>query len=125
MRVLSRSVFVCALVSVTCFGSACSTANPETASAATATNGTTRTYYIAAEDTVWDYAPTGSNQMEGRPFQDVEKSFMEAGPTVIGRKAKKALYYEYTDETFKTRKPRAPEWEHLGFLGPLVRARGR
>jgi hypothetical protein len=93
---------------------------PETASAAS--NGTTRTYYIAAEDTVWDYAPTGSNQMEGRPFQDVETRFMEAGPTVIGRMARKALYFEYTDDTFKTRKPRAPEWEHLGFLGPLVRA---
>jgi FtsP/CotA-like multicopper oxidase with cupredoxin domain len=101
---------------------ACSSATPETASAAGATNGTTRTYFVAAEDTVWDYAPTGSNQMEGRPFQDVEKSFMEPGPTVIGRKAKKALYFEYTDETFTTRKPRAPEWEHLGFLGPLIRA---
>ncbi|GMQ81056.1 MAG: hypothetical protein BMS9Abin05_0486 [Rhodothermia bacterium] len=35
---------------------------------------------------------------------------------------KKALYCEYTDETFTTLKPRAPEWEHLGILGPLIRA---
>ena len=40
----------------------------------------------------------------------------------IGRKAKKALYREYTDDTFSTLKPRPSEWEHLGFLGPLVRA---
>ncbi|HEX7779737.1 MAG TPA: multicopper oxidase domain-containing protein, partial [Vicinamibacterales bacterium] len=30
--------------------------------------------------------------------------------------------FEYTDDTFTTRTPRAPEWEHLGFLGPLIRA---
>jgi FtsP/CotA-like multicopper oxidase with cupredoxin domain len=47
---------------------------------------------------------------------------MEAGPNVAGRKVKKALYREYTDATFKTLKTRPPEWEHLGFLGPLVRA---
>src|SRR5439155_5079954 len=34
----------------------------------------------------------------------------------------KALYREYTDETFKTLKPRTAEWEHLGILGPLIRA---
>ena len=31
----------------------------------------------------------------------------------------KALYREYTDETFEKLKPRSPEWEHLGILGPL------
>jgi FtsP/CotA-like multicopper oxidase with cupredoxin domain len=115
-------LYILTLYMLAVFVPACSRSNPETASAATSTNGTTRIYYIAAEDAVWDYAPSGTNQMEGRPFQDVEKSFMEAGPTVIGRKVKKALYFEYTDDTFRTRKPRAPEWEHLGFLGPLVRA---
>ena len=83
---------------------------------------TTRTYYIAADDVEWDYAPTGTNLTEGRPFNEDEKAFMEAGPTVIGRKAKKAIYREYTDATFKTLKPRPPEWEHLGFLGPVIRA---
>ena len=34
----------------------------------------------------------------------------------------KTLYREYTDASFSTLKPRAPEWEHLGFLGPLIRA---
>jgi FtsP/CotA-like multicopper oxidase with cupredoxin domain len=40
----------------------------------------------------------------------------------MGRKVMKALYREYTDSSFTTLKARAPEWEHLGFLGPLVRA---
>ena len=35
----------------------------------------------------------------------------------------KALYREYTDETFTTLKERPPEWEHLGALGPVIRAR--
>jgi FtsP/CotA-like multicopper oxidase with cupredoxin domain len=34
----------------------------------------------------------------------------------------KAVYREYTDDTFKTLKPRLPEWQHLGILGPLIRA---
>jgi len=84
--------------------------------------GTTRTYYIAADEVVWDYAPTGTNLAEGRPFNDDERPWMEAGPHVMGRKAMKALYREYTDSTFTMLKPRPAEWEHLGFLGPMVRA---
>jgi len=34
---------------------------------------------------------------------------------------KKALYREYTDSTFSELKPRPPEWEHLGIMGPLMR----
>jgi len=82
----------------------------------------TRSYYIAADEVDWDYAPSGANLVDGRPFNDDEKMFMEPGPTVIGRRVRKALYREYTDVTFKTLKPRPTEWEHLGFLGPLIRA---
>ena len=34
----------------------------------------------------------------------------------------KAIYREYTDSTFKQLKARPPQWEHLGLLGPLIRA---
>ena len=68
--------------------------------------GVTRTYYIAADEVVWDYAPSGANAAEGRAFNEAEKPWMEAGPHVAGRKAKKALYREYTDATFTTLKPR-------------------
>ena len=80
-----------------------------------------RTYYIAADEVEWDYAPTGTNVTFGRPFNAEEKWYMEPGPTRIGRRVKKALYREYTDATFKTLKPRPPEWQHLGSLGPLIR----
>ena len=97
-------------------------ATAESPGVAPPNDGRLRTYYIAADEVVWDYAPSGTNLAEGRAFNDVEKPWMEAGPNLAERKAKKAIYREYTDGTFTTLKPRAPEWEHLGFLGPLVRA---
>lgn len=84
--------------------------------------GTTRLYFIAAEEIVWDYAPSGKDEITGLPFDALQRPFMEAGPRSIGRKYLKALYREYTDSTFTTLKPRPPQWEHLGFLGPLIRA---
>jgi FtsP/CotA-like multicopper oxidase with cupredoxin domain len=84
--------------------------------------GVVRTYYIAADEVEWDYAPTGKNQITGADFSEAEKQFIEPGPQRMGRKALKAVYHEYTDSTFTTLKPRAPEWDHLGMLGPLVRA---
>src|SRR5579863_1963784 len=54
----------------------------------------TRIYYIAADEVEWDYAPSGTNLIEDRPFNEDEKAFMEPGPTVIGRKLKKAVYQE-------------------------------
>ena len=87
-----------------------------------ARRGETRTYYIAADEVEWDYAPSGDNRVSGRPFNEDEKLFAEVGPHLIGRVVKKAIYREYTDSTFTTLKPRPAEWEHLGMLGPLVRA---
>ena len=82
---------------------------------------TVRTFYIAADETVWDYAPSGRNLTTSQEFNEIEKRLMVAGPLVIGRKARKAIYREYTDSSFSTPKERPAEWEHLGMLGPLVR----
>src|SRR5688500_16956158 len=84
----------------------------------------TRMYYIAADLVQWDYAPSGLNKVSGAPFTEEEALFaaQDEDKTRIGRVYKKALYREYTDESFSTLKPRPPEWEHLGALGPLVRA---
>jgi hephaestin len=82
----------------------------------------TRTYYIAADEVEWDYAPSGQNLISGEPWDSIQRPFVEPGPQHVGRVARKSLYREYTDSTFATLKPRPPEWEHLGYLGPLVRA---
>jgi hephaestin len=81
-----------------------------------------RRYYIAADTVAWNYAPSGMDQIAGRPFDDVQRPFVEAGPGRIGAIALKSLYREYTDSTFATLKPRPPAWAHLGMLGPLIRA---
>jgi hephaestin len=82
----------------------------------------TRTYYIAADEVEWDYAPAGMNLITGMPFDDAANVFVANGPNRIGSKYIKALYREYTDDSFTELKPRPAAWEHLGFLGPLVRA---
>jgi hephaestin len=76
----------------------------------------TRTYYIAADEVDWEFAPTGVNQITGESlagnlFYDV----------YLGPAMRKSLYREYTDATFTTLRPVAPEWEHLGTLGPVIR----
>jgi manganese oxidase len=89
--------------------------------AATA-GGRERTYYIAAEETEWDYAPLGIDMMSGEPFAGTAVAYTQPGPNHIGRLYRKALYREYTDGTFATRKPRPPQEEYLGLLGPILRA---
>jgi hephaestin len=84
--------------------------------------GKTRTYYIAAEETEWDYAPLGIDMMTGKPFEGTAAAYTQPGPNHIGHVYRKAVYREYTDGTFATRKPRPPEDEYLGLLGPVLRA---
>jgi len=84
--------------------------------------GKTRDYYIAADEVDWDYAPGGINKMMGMKFDGYSTVFTERGPHRIGTIYRKAVYREYTDDTFTHLKPRAPEWEHTGILGPILRA---
>src|SRR5262245_60186454 len=72
-------------------------------SSATAdSSGQTRTYYIAADDVMWDYVYTGVNGITGEPFQSL--GFF-ANPTLGGPRVEKpvptaylkTLYREYTD----------------------------
>jgi manganese oxidase len=79
--------------------------------------GKTQTYYIAADEVVWDYSPRFRN-VTALPAPEEELE----GRSAAGKKYLKAIYREYTDATFETLKPRATEWEHLGILGPLIRA---
>lgn len=79
-------------------------------------------YYVAADEVEWDYAPSGINKMMGMKFHAYETTFTEQGPHRIGKVYRKAIYREYTDESFTALKPRAPQWEHAGILGPILRA---
>jgi FtsP/CotA-like multicopper oxidase with cupredoxin domain len=93
-----------------------------TAGAQSGYSGRTRVYYIAADEVAWNYVPGGADAIAGRPFQGIQTLWTVRGPTQIGTEYRKALYREYTDSSFRTLKPRDAKWEHLGFLGPVVRA---
>jgi FtsP/CotA-like multicopper oxidase with cupredoxin domain len=84
--------------------------------------GKIRTYYIAAVETEWNYVPANVDLMTGKPFEGETKIWTERGKDRIGNVYRKAIYREYTDETFSTERKREKEWEHLGIMGPLIRA---
>jgi FtsP/CotA-like multicopper oxidase with cupredoxin domain len=84
--------------------------------------GQVRTYYIAADEVDWDYAPGGVNKMMGMKFEGYSTVFTERGPHRIGTVYRKAVYREYTDDTFTHLKPRPSDWEHTGLLGTILRA---
>ena len=89
-----------------------------------------RTYYIAADEVQWNYAPDDRNDIAGRPWNDEEKVFVENGPTRIGHVYRKSLYRAYTDATFTRRVPVPtscpagvkPCDDTLGMMGPVIRA---
>ncbi len=79
----------------------------------------TRTYFIAADEVGWDYVPGGRDEIADRPLVD-SGFFKNAPPRPVSTVYRKALFREYTDGTFQTLKPRPLEWQHLGFLGPVI-----
>ena len=69
----------------------------------------TRVYYIAAEDTSWNYAPLGRDPVYHQPLP------APWGATTVYHKSR---YVQYADSTFTTRVPQ-PAWQ--GILGPMIR----
>ena len=110
-RERSRSPLAPALVLF--FVSACA--------AASANGGRLHTYYVAADEVMWDYAPGDGNRISGEPWSPLDQEFIAHRADRVGKVYKKAVYSWYPASTFKTLKPRAAGWEHLGILGPLLR----
>jgi hephaestin len=89
----------------------------------------TRTYYIAADVVLWDYAPGTRDRISGLLFGEHPHAgtFVLSGEDRIGSAYYKVLYQEYTDATFSSLKLDADpayrqRWGHLGTLGPALRA---
>uniref|UniRef100_A0A674K7B4 ferroxidase n=1 Tax=Terrapene triunguis TaxID=2587831 RepID=A0A674K7B4_9SAUR len=83
--------------------------------------GTMRTYYIAAEEVEWDYAPNKTWALSGKDAS-YGKIFVSPGKDRIGSKYKKVVYREYTNGEFTEHKVRSAQEEHLAILGPLIHA---
>uniref|UniRef100_A0A671T3V5 ferroxidase n=1 Tax=Sinocyclocheilus anshuiensis TaxID=1608454 RepID=A0A671T3V5_9TELE len=77
------------------------------------------TYYIAAEEMIWDYAPNMPENMDGYVHHDSSIGHR------IGKKYKKAVFTQYKDGTFKERAEDKQRKKELGILGPVIRAQIR
>ena len=69
----------------------------------------TRTYFIAADGVTWDYVPGGARRDRRHALRRYGV-LREGTPRAVSTVYKKVLYREYTDSTFRTLKPRPPEW---------------
>ena len=89
----------------------------------TAADAIERTYFIAADEVVWDFAPSDpNNPITSEPFTKAESVFLRHAKDRIGRKYLKAVYREYTDASFATFKPQRPAEQSRGILGPVIHA---
>ncbi|KAL4691837.1 hypothetical protein H8957_002944 [Semnopithecus entellus] len=77
-----------------------------------------RHYYIGIEESIWNYAPSGKNMLNGKPFSE-DLEFLQGSQARKSFVYKKALYFQYADNTFQ-RIIEKPSW--LGFLGPMIKA---
>ncbi|XP_072525444.1 hephaestin-like protein 1a [Salminus brasiliensis] len=84
-----------------------------------------RIYYLAAEEVVWDYAPDRTWELEKHNTTQENSPgnvFLSKSESRIGPIYKKVVFRQYMDETFTTEKIRSPDEEHLGILGPILKA---
>ncbi|XP_027731626.1 ceruloplasmin isoform X1 [Vombatus ursinus] len=77
-----------------------------------------RHYYIAAEEIIWNYAPSAKDLDIPGSSSEV---FFKQGADRIGGIYKKLVFREYRDADFTSLKDRLPEEEHLGILGPVIK----
>uniref|UniRef100_A0A8C7WL70 ferroxidase n=1 Tax=Oncorhynchus mykiss TaxID=8022 RepID=A0A8C7WL70_ONCMY len=76
------------------------------------------TYYIAAEEVVWDYAPNMPEYIDG----DFKFKYLKRSPERIGQKYKKAVYTQYKDAKFTERAENKQRKMEVGIIGPVIRA---
>ncbi|OWK61083.1 Hephaestin-like protein 1 [Lonchura striata] len=81
----------------------------------------TRTYYLGIVEENWDYAPSGKNLITGQSLLEDKfaRVYATRGANRIGRVYKKAIFRQFTDDTYSQEIPKAA-W--LGFLGPVLKA---
>lgn len=111
-------------------GALTSTPAGQTGVGAAPAPGQVRTYYIAADEVLWDYAPHDTNDITGAPWTADEQVFVQNGPSRIGHVYRKSLYRQYTDASFSQRitPPTScpagtrPCDDTLGMMGPVIRA---
>lgn len=101
---MNRALLVLGVVA-----SVCAFLAPAAASAAV------RTHYIASDEVVWNYAPSGRDLITGNPLPPLI-------PGQLGWTYHKIVYREYTDATFTKLVPRVSADAYMGLVGPEIHA---
>ncbi|XP_068571995.1 ferroxidase HEPHL1 [Cebidichthys violaceus] len=82
-------------------------------------------YFISAEEIEWDFSPERDWELE-KHHTTLEHSpgniFVANGKNRIGSRYKKVVYREYSDDTFRVQKKRKANQQHLGIMGPIIKA---
>ncbi|KAH0332579.1 Cupredoxin, partial [Aureobasidium melanogenum] len=88
-------------------------------------SGNVRTYYVAAEEVAWNYAPSGWDNWLGVPIQNsphaAAAGYLNTTGSIgasWGMEFQKAVYKGYTDMTFTTP---TEQPAHNGINGPILR----
>jgi FtsP/CotA-like multicopper oxidase with cupredoxin domain len=76
-------------------------------------------HYIQAELVTWSYLQANHTLLEPTPTQ---REQIARDATHLGTTFRKAIYVEYTNDSFSERVERPAAEAHLGLLGPLLRA---
>ncbi|XP_051003709.1 coagulation factor V [Acomys russatus] len=74
--------------------------------------GNKKFYFIAAEEISWDYSKFAQSEMDNEDTDHIPKDTTY----------KKVVFRKYLDSTFTKRAPLGEYEEHLGILGPVIRA---
>ncbi|XP_003508322.1 coagulation factor V [Cricetulus griseus] len=74
--------------------------------------GNKQYYFIAAEEISWDYSKFAQSEMDNEDTDATPKDTTY----------KKVVFRKYLDSTFTRRDPQGEYEEHLGILGPVIRA---
>ncbi|KAK6174304.1 hypothetical protein SNE40_017612 [Patella caerulea] len=85
----------------------------------------TRRYFIGAVEVLWEYAPSKTSPITGESLTkkwSPSEIFVKDNDRYIGTKYYKAVYKEFTDSSFEHEVVRTGNDEHLGYLGPMIRA---
>ncbi|KAI7843651.1 hypothetical protein COHA_002890 [Chlorella ohadii] len=77
------------------------------------------TYYIAADEVAWNYAPSGVNLCYGEAFSGDSTLWTQLG---VGSTYTKAQYRRYTDSSFSALAEVPQQDKHVGIYGPILRA---
>lgn len=125
MKPYLQALFASALLLTAC--SSTGTAAPAHVMGANVTRtsdvaATKREYFIGADEVRWNFAPHGTNDITGQPFDDQAKIYLESGDRSIGATHTKCLYRGYTDGSFSSPTPVRAADGPLGILGPVIRA---